>query len=913
MGREPGTGSTPTVMSSGKMHDLTITPQGHLLVREAPLEASIPKLSKGLLEAYRESSARGMLYSASEETEAVLPPSFEFARSIARLYLTALCKVATAEPGESVPDLPPPAADLDRAVLQAPPMTGLEYLTPEVLSAWWRDLDTLARGESKKHPGGAAGYLRERNPHWRFVGRVTFHLAENKRNPDYPFAFLATFANGLTPQGKVKHEPLGRALQQYAGAQKREAMLNLLLPVSKAAESSELVRRLVDSGEIYHPLAWSPREAYDFLRAIPLFESSGLIVRVPDWWNAQKPTRPRVSVKVDSKNSAGIGVDAMLQFSVGMSLDGETLGPDEIAQLLEASGGLVPLRGKWVEVDREKLQEALKHWKEVERDVRHEGLSFFEGMRLLSGANILKENGDESQVATREWSGLTAGPGLDAILEGLRAPDAQQEAAPPGLKAVLRPYQRTGYGWLRFAARLGLGACLADDMGLGKTIQVISLLLDLKRDEQKKASLLVVPASLIANWKSELAKFAPALSFAVAHPSEVSANDGEIGPDDADSFDLIVTTYGMLVRQEWMKRHHWRLAILDEAQAIKNSGTKQTRAAKELTAGSRIAMTGTPVENRLSDLWSLFDFLNPGLLGTAKQFASFVKRLQSASIPSFEPLRNLVRPYILRRLKTDKRVIADLPDKTEVKAYCTLSKHQAALYQHAVEDLARQLEAADGIQRRGIVLAQLMRLKQICNHPAQVAGTGDYAADRSGKFRRLAEIVEEIASRQEKALVFTQFREIAEPLAEFLATLFGRSGLVLHGGTSVKKRKEFVDQFQREDGPPFFVLSLKAGGTGLNLTAASHVIHFDRWWNPAIENQATDRAFRIGQKKNVLVHKFICRGTVEERIDEMIARKSKVADEAIGGSDSGEVLLTEMDNDTLLQFVKLDLHQATDG
>ena len=334
---------------------------------------------------------------------------------------------------------------------------------------------------------------------------------------------------------------------------------------------------------------------------------------------------------------------------------------------------------------------------------------------------------------------------------------------------------------------------------------------------------------------------------------------------------------------------------------------------KELTAHARIAMTGTPVENRLSDLWSLFDFLNPGLLGTAKQFGSFVKTLENAQVPSFEPLRNLVRPYILRRLKTDKRVISDLPDKTEVKAFCSLSKHQAALYQKTVDDLSEQLDAADGIQRRGIVLAQLMRLKQICNHPAQVTGTNDYAADRSGKFRRLAEIAEEIASRQEKVLVFTQFREITEPLAGFLGKLFGRSGLVLHGGTSVKKRKGYVDQFQKEDGPPFFVLSLKAGGTGLSLTSASHVIHFDRWWNPAIENQATDRAFRIGQKKNVLVHKFICRGTVEERIDEMITRKTRVADEAIGGKGSAEVLLTEMDDATLLRFVKLDLNQAIDA
>ncbi len=893
------------------MFELTISPHGHLLLRESSLKSSERITSKALIQAYSESPARGMLYSASAEMDALLPPSFEFARSIGRLYLTNLCKAATGEPGVPILEIPPPKADLDRAVLQAPPMTGLEYLTADVLANWWHDLDALTRSEFEKHPGGAQGYLRERNPQWRFVGRVTLHLAENKRNPDYPFAFLATFANGLTPQGKVKHEPLGRALQQYAGEQNREAMLNLLLPISKAAEASELIQRLVDSGEIYHPLAWSPHQAYGFLKTIPLLESSGLIVRVPDWWNAQKPTRPRVSVKIDSKNKAGIGVDAMMEFNVGVSLDGDTLSPDEIAHLLESSGGLIPLKGKWVEVDREKLQEALNHWKDVERGVRSTGISFFEGMRLLSGANLAKEDVDERDASIREWSGLTAGPELDAILTGLRAPESRHEKAPPGLKAELRAYQQTGYSWLRFVTRLGLGACLADDMGLGKTIQVISLLLDLKRDPQKQASLLVVPASLIANWKSELARFAPSLTFAVVHPSEVSATAREIGADDADRFDLVITTYGMIVRTDWMKQHPWRLAILDEAQAIKNSGTKQTRAVKELTAGSRIALTGTPVENRLSDLWSLFDFLNPGLLGTAKQFSSFVKRLQDPENPSFEPLRNLVRPYILRRLKTDKRVISDLPDKTEVKAYCTLSKHQAALYQKAVDDLAEQLEESDGIQRRGIVLAQLMRLKQICNHPAQLAGTNDYAADRSGKFRRLAELAEEIASRQEKVLVFTQFREITDPLAGFLATLFGQAGLVLHGGTNVKKRKEFVDQFQREDGPPFFVLSLKAGGTGLNLTAASHVIHFDRWWNPAIENQATDRAFRIGQKKNVLVHKFVCRGTVEERIDEMIERKRQVAVEAIGGEDSGEALLTEMDNDTLLAFVKLDLNQAT--
>ncbi|CAN5548652.1 hypothetical protein BH11PLA2_BH11PLA2_48290 [soil metagenome] len=892
------------------MNDLIITPKGHL-VREQSLEVSGQKLSKALLDAYGLSSAHGMLFSVSNELDVLLPPAFDFARSIARLYFTHLCKAVVGESGASLPAMPPPMEDLERAVLQAPPMTGLEYLTADVLKQWWQDLDGLVRSEIVAHAEGVQGYLRNRNPQWRYVGRVTLHLAENKRDPDFPFAFLATFANGLTPQGKVRHEPLGRALQQYAGEQNREAMLALLQPISSAAETSDVIQRLVDSGEIYHPTAWSAREAYDFLQAIPLFEQSGLIVRVPDWWNAKKPTRPQVSVKVDSKNAATLGVDALLQFSVGMSLDGETLTPEEMRQLLDASGGLIPLKGKWVEVDPEKLKEALKHWKNVEKGVRSEGISFFDGMRLLSGANFGTADEDSQPAAIREWSGLSAGPELEAVLRQLRSPDTTSEAIPSGLNATLRPYQQIGYGWLRFVVRLGLGACLADDMGLGKTVQVIALLLDLKRDERKTASLLVVPASLIANWKSELARFAPGLAFTVIHPSEASA--GDVTQSQAVKRDLVITTYGVLVRTEWMKHYRWRLAILDEAQAIKNSGTKQTRAVKELTADSRVAMTGTPVENRLSDLWSLFDFLNPGLLGTAKEFSKFVKRLQDVEVPSFEPLRRLVSPYILRRMKTDKRVISDLPEKTEVKAYCTLSKLQAALYQSAVDDLAAQLESVDGIQRRGIVLVQLMRLKQICNHPAQVAGTNDYAADRSGKFRRLAEIVEEIASRQEKVLVFTQFREITDPLAAYLATLFGRTGLVLHGGTTVKKRKEFVEQFQREDGPPFFVLSLKAGGTGLNLTAASHVIHFDRWWNPAIENQATDRAFRIGQKSNVLVHKFICRGTVEERIDDMIASKSKVAHEAIGGEDSGETLLTEMDNATLMQFVKLDLKQATDN
>jgi non-specific serine/threonine protein kinase len=354
----------------------------------------------------------------------------------------------------------------------------------------------------------------------------------------------------------------------------------------------------------------------------------------------------------------------------------------------------------------------------------------------------------------------------------------------------------------------------------------------------------------------------------------------------------------------------WNLLVLDEAQAIKNAGSKQTKAIKVLRARARVALTGTPVENRLGELWSVFDFLNPGLLGNLTEFGRYVKRLEESETPDFAPLRQLVTPYLLRRLKTDRRILPDLPEKTELTAWCPLAKPQAALYQRAVEELAERLAepAESPIQRRGLVLAFMMRLKQICNHPAHWLGNGAFHPSDSGKFLRLTELAEEIASRQERVLVFTQFREMTVPLAEHLRSVFGRPGLILDGSTPVAQRQRLVSEFQREDGPPFFVLSLKAGGTGLNLTAASHVLHFDRWWNPAVENQATDRAFRIGQKRNVLVHKFACRGTIEERIDQLLQSKRDLADSVLGRSDGAEKLVTEMSNSEILQFVSLNLN-----
>ena len=896
--------------------ELFLSPQGHLHVREltSPDGATLDgPAGKRTYAAFTDSSARGLLHLATTELQSSLPLPFAYAREFARLYLTRLCQTPTnAESDTPSPITPPSENDLAFQVLQAPPMQGCEYLSHEVLSAWWLELDTLVRNEIEHHQGGVQAYLSERSPQWRLVGRVTLHLAENKRDPEHPFAFLATYIPKLSARGQAQHEHLGKALHEYSGAKNRSALLSLLLPIQRATEHSPLIKEMVESGEIYHPLAWTPREAYRFLQDIPIFEESGLVVRVPDWWKPRHPPRPVVNVKIDARKGTTLSVDALLDFSVNVTLDGEPLTEAELERLLQSVGGLVAIKGKWVEIDRDKLDEALKHWKNVERDTRDSGLSFYDGMRLLAGVPR-KQDGPASADQDHDWIGLTAGAALEEMLCKLRAPEALANADPPGLRTRLRHYQQTGVSWLRLVTGLGLGACLADDMGLGKTVQVIGLLLHRKsirtahEPHKAKSSLLVVPASLLANWKAELDRFAPSLSFLIAHSSENTTGKRQIEPRDVQGRDLLITTYGMLSRTEWLRQRDWDLVILDEAQAIKNSGTRQSRTVKELKAVARIAMTGTPVENRLSDLWSLFDFLNPGLLGGAKTFIALVKQMEAGS--SYQPLRSLVGPYILRRLKTDKRVIADLPEKVEMSAFCTLSREQAALYQQAVRDLAEKLEEADGIKRRGLVLAQLMKLKQICNHPDQLTSTGDYSPELSGKFQRLGALCEELGERQEKVLVFTQFREITSPLSQFLQGVFGRPGLVLHGGTAVAQRQRLVESFQRDDGPPFFVLSLKAGGTGLNLTAACQVIHFDRWWNPAVENQATDRAFRIGQKRNVLVHKFVCRGTVEDKIDAMLAEKSSLAGEIIDGA---ETLLTEMSNVELLDFVKLDIHKALD-
>jgi non-specific serine/threonine protein kinase len=892
-----------------------LTPSGRIDVQPGPTDSGpllSAKAARQIIEAFSAGRGNGVLHLGAAELSTDLPPSLSYWRDVGQAFVGRVCGALDPTDPKSLVVPEPDADELSSLVQAVPPMPGAEILTTGLLLDIWSDTGAALSAKARGYKDGVQGFLKSRSSVWNVVGRVCFHLAENKRNPEFPFAFIATYVHKVSRQAKPQHLPLGRALKDYAGARNRQKLLALLAPLSRAAEQSEFIRELVEAGDIYHPLSWSPREAHRFLCEIALYEQAGLVVRMPDWWSATNKPRPKVSVSVGGKAPAALGMDALLDFDVGLTLDGKKLSKREIGELLASTHGLVLIKGKWVEVDRDKLSQLLDQWRNVQKQAQAGGVSFGEAMRMLSGASVNGEE-EDAEDARPEWSEVIAGKWLSSRLDALRSPELQADIeAGAGLDAELRPYQKLGVQWLSNLRNLELGGCLADDMGLGKTIQVLGVLNMSRRNKEKGTDLLVVPASLVDNWRLEIERFAPELKVLIAHSSHIpTAELKKLPKKRVDAHNAVITTYGTAMRTEWMKEYAWRNLILDEAQAIKNPSAKQTKAVKAMKSTWRLALTGTPVENRLGDLWSIFDFLNPGLLGSVTAFDRLCKSMESGKKGAYAPLRRLVQPYILRRLKTDKNVIDDLPDKTEVNAHCLLSKRQAALYAQSVDEMKQAIEKLDGIERRVVVLAFLMRFKQICNQPSQWLGDCAWEPADSGKLSRLRELCESIAARQDKVLVFTQFREMTGPLSGFLATVFGNSGLVLHGGTPVKKRQGLVKSFQEDDRVPFMVLSLKAGGTGLNLTAASHVIHFDRWWNPAVENQATDRAFRIGQKKNVLVHKFICRGTVEERIDELIAGKQKLSDEVLSGG--AESSLTEMTDEELISMVSLDLSSAAEG
>jgi SNF2 family DNA or RNA helicase len=645
-------------------------------------------------------------------------------------------------------------------------------------------------------------------------------------------------------------------------------------------------------------------EAYHFLRgAVPLLEESGFGVLVPSWWSPRGARRLGVRVRLGSTPSPSAdGNDsfsqaALVKFDWKLAIGDDELDARELKRLARLKMPLVRVRGQWIEIDAARVEEAIKFW---ERRRRGKGVTAAEALRLA-----LAPTGEAPGLPI---VGVSADGWLADLLEQLGNGAAPSEPfeTPPTFVGVLREYQSRGAGWLTFLAEHGLGGCLADDMGLGKTIQYIAFLLANRLPEAgRRPALLVCPTSVIGNWRRELGRFAPDVRVMTHH-----GPDRRLGKQLVKAVadhDVVLSTYSLLDRDEAsLKQVAWAGIVLDEAQNVKNPATRRARAVRTFSGGYRFAMTGTPVENRLSELWSILDFVNPGYLGSReafrRAFAVPIERWRDAERAG--QLRTLVRPFVLRRVKTDPNVIRDLPQKLESKVYCTLTREQASLYQAVVDEMLRQIDDAEGIERRGRVLAALLRLKQVCNHPASFLGEGDRRplGGRSGKLARLEEMLEEVIEEGEAALVFTQFAEFGLRLREYLQSRLGRDVIFLHGGTPARSRDTMVVRFQRPDGPPVFLLSLRAGGIGLNLTRATHVFHFDRWWNPAVEDQATDRAFRIGQARNVQVHKYICAGTLEEKIDALIESKQALAEQVVG---AGETWLTDLTNTELRELLAL--------
>jgi SNF2 family DNA or RNA helicase len=677
----------------------------------------------------------------------------------------------------------------------------------------------------------------------------------------------------------------------------------LFPPVTESLKSKRPTELIVDA-----------QGAYTFLReTAPLLEGAGFGILVPPWWN-KKGARLGVKVKMKSQGKdvvkGHMSFDNLVRYQWKLSLGETELTEAEFKALAKLKSPLVQIRGQWVTLDAEQIEAAIKFWEKHQLEGE---MSLLEAMKLGLGgetsAGGLPIDGVESDDWLSDW--LKKFPKGDAVEQ---AGKLEQLPQPKGLDGQLRPYQLYGYSWLAFLRKWGMGACLADDMGLGKTIQTISLLLNEKGTKKKLPApvLLIAPTSVVTNWEREIGRFAPGLKTYV-HRGATRLKGGEMR-ESVKGQDVVLTSYPVArLDAESFQSIQWLAVILDEAQNIKNPEAKQTQAIRKIGAEFRIALTGTPVENRLSELWSIMHFLNPGYLGARKafreNFALPIERYHDEE--AIKQLKQLTTPFILRRVKTDPRVISDLPEKVETKVYCALTEEQATLYEAVVQDVMKKIEEEEGIKRRGLVLSMMMQLKQICNHPVQYlhqkskAGADVSLDNRSGKLERLGELLEEAlaAARNDRALIFTQFAEMGDMLADYLPKAFGAATQFLHGGTSAKMRDQMVKRFQEDEhAPPIFILSLKAGGTGLNLTRANHVFHFDRWWNPAVENQATDRAFRIGQKRNVQVHKFVTTGTLEEMIDDMIESKKGLAQAVVG---SGENWLTEMGTEELRRVVTL--------
>ncbi len=690
--------------------------------------------------------------------------------------------------------------------------------------------------------------------------------------------------------------------QQFGHAIEQQILINL-------AQAARIYSKLWQGMEGSEPdsVQLTLDEAFEFLKESAwILEDVGFKIIIPSWLTPKGRRRAKVRLRSGGKTKSAsasaqsyFSMDRLTDYRYQLAIGDETLTANEWRQLVETKTPLIHFRGQWMELDRDKMQEMLAFMQQQKTSVPE--MSVQELLRKLA------EEADSFELDVHD--------SLAQMLEKL-SDNSQFELIdnPEKLNAELRDYQKRGVAWLRYLESLGLNGCLADDMGLGKTMQVISVLVLEREQTQVGPTLLIAPTSVIGNWQKEIEKFAPYLTTLIHHGSE-REQDSEAFKQLCMQHDLLITSYTLARKDSKLLGDlQWRRIVLDEAQNIKNPKAAQTKAILKLNGDSRLALTGTPVENRLMDLWSIFNFLNPGYLGKQAQFRkSYELPVQRDNDPVQSAiLKKLIQPFILRRLKTDKAIIKDLPDKIENKIYCNLSQEQAALYEVVVNDVVAQLEAAEGIQRQGLMLSTLMKLKQICNHPMQFLQDGSaFTAERSHKLERISEMLEEAMEQGDSVLVFTQFTEIGEHLERYLAKEKHYKTHYLHGGTPRAKRELMISDFQDPDtGPAVFILSLKAGGVGITLTQANHVFHFDRWWNPAVENQATDRVFRIGQKKNVFVHKFVTLGTLEERIDQMISDKQKMADSIVGNDESW---LTKLDNQAFKELIALNKHSVMEA
>jgi SNF2 family DNA or RNA helicase len=710
----------------------------------------------------------------------------------------------------------------------------------------------------------------------------------------------------------AKHDPsLKLSLEEYWSL-KPKMRMQMIQPFGQDFEK-QLLLVLGYAARIY-PTVWhglatdqptgcrlTLEEAFAFLKESAwVLEDAGYTVIVPAWWTPDGRRRTKIRLKTSVRSSKGaaaasrghLSFDAIIAYQYQLSVGGHVVTEKEWLQLVNAKTSLVQFRGQWMELDREKMQQLLQFW-QTHQDEEPE-ISLVDLMKLGT------EREDDL-----EWDHDQT---LQEMLSQLH--DKQAFAPiddPQALQGTLRDYQKRGVAWLQYLENLGLNPCLADDMGLGKTLEVIARLLKEREDvENVPPTLIIAPTSVLGNWRKEIERFAPNLRTLV-HQGSARIKNEKVFKETCQMYDVILTSFSLARLDEKLLRSlKWHRVVIDEAQNIKNPEAAQTRAILKLVAPHRLALTGTPVENRLRDLWSIFNFLHPGYLGKEAQFRkTFEMPIHKENdMVKSAILKKLVEPFILRRVKTDKSIINDLPDKIEQKMYCTLTPEQASLYEAVVKDVTEQLNEAEGIQRKGLILSTLLKLKQICNHPMQFLQDGSaFTAERSHKLQRLAEMIEELMDNEESGLIFTQFTEIGGALERYLKHTCHYNTYYLHGGTNVKKRDQMVTEFQDpETEPSVFILSLRAGGVGLNLTKANSVFHFDRWWNPAVEDQATDRAFRIGQRKNVFVHKFIAMGTLEERIDAMIEDKKRLSSLVVGADESW---LTELDNDTFKDLITL--------